>query len=101
MKKLPDPTSATLERKIVQKVVTTAAACKQAEDPAATSEHNVATAAADKKDEAATKKRDENFDEATAAEDKEKNEATASAAKKQSDREDILRSQNNENCKSE
>ena len=73
-----------LERKIVPEIDTTAAACKKAEDePAATSEHV------------------EGHNEATTAADKGRNEAIAATAKKKSDREDILRSQNNENCKSE
>ena len=85
-----------VERKIVQKIDTAAAACKQAEDEfAATSEHveghNEATAYADnRKDETATKEHAERCDEATAVEDKGRNEAIAAAAK-ESDREDILR----------
>ena len=89
------------ERQIVQKVDTTAAACKQAEDePAATSEHaeghNEATAAEDKKKDAVTtKKHAEKCGEAAAAEDKGRNEAAAAAAAamKKLDRVDILRSQ--------
>ena len=81
MNKLPDSKSATvnLKDKIVQKIDTTAAACKQVEDEtAATSEHA------------------EGHNEATAAADKGRNEATAAAAaKKRSDSRDILWSQNN------
>ena len=73
-----------LERQIVQKIDTTAAACKQVEDEAA-----------------ATNEHAEGHNEATAAADKGRNEATAAAGKKKSDGEHTLRSQNNKNGKSE
>ena len=95
------------ERQVMQEEDATAAACKHTEDePAAISEHvdelNETTATADtRKDEAANKTHAEKCDEATAAADKGRNEATAAAAKMKSSKKDILRSQSNENCKSE
>ena len=96
-----------LERKIVQEEDTTAAAREYTEDePAAISEHgdglNETTESADKrKVEAANKEHTEKCDETTVVQDKGRNEATVAAAKMKSSEEDIPKSHNNENCKSE
>ena len=96
-----------LERQIMQEEDTTTAAREYTEDErAAISEHvdglDETTATADKrKVEAANKEHTEKCDETTAVEDKGRNEATAAAAKMKSSKKDILRSQSNENCKSE
>ena len=86
---------------------TTTAARECTEDaPAAISEHgdglNETTATADKrKVDAANNEHTEKCDETTAVEDKGRSEATAAAATMKSSMKDILKSHNNEYCKSE